>query len=229
MEEAAVPVLVAFGIVAFIALVVVLIVFSVRRERERKARIEQWAASRGWTVTQRPGDFEWISQLPGRTRRRVSLLVSGTLNGRPVGVAEYSYTTTSSTSTGTGTGSSTSTSTTTHHLIVTVVGLDAAYPPVAVQPRGALSRLGRTIFGDNAAATGHDEFDRQFRVQTKDPAYSRTLVGPALIGEHLAGRAPAWSLAGQDLLMWQQGRISDPSQIEAAAAQLVRVADLLGR
>jgi hypothetical protein len=57
----------------------------------------------------------------------------------------------------------------------------------------------------------------------------RTLVGPALINEHLAGRVPAWSLAGPDLVMWQDGRINDPLQIEAMAGQLVRVADLLGR
>jgi hypothetical protein len=55
----------------------------------------------------------------------------------------------------------------------------------------------------------------------KDPA-SRALVGPALIAEHLAGRIPAWSLAGQDLLAWQQGTLTDPSRVEALLAALIR-------
>lgn len=218
-----VPVLIALGCAAFVALIVVLIVFSVRRERQRQARIRQWAASRGWTVTAKPGAMEWTSRLPGRNRRGVSLLLSGTLYGRPVTIAEYSYTTESMAD------SSGNRSTTTHYLLVTLVRLPGSYPPIAVQPRGALSKLGRAIFGEGAAATGHEEFDRQFRVETKDPAASRALVGPALVTEHLAGRIPAWSLAGQDLLTWQQGRIKDPSELETLAVPVVRVADLLGR
>jgi hypothetical protein len=218
-----VPVLIALGCAAFVALIVVLIVFSVRRERQRQARIRQWAASRGWTVTTKPRGIEWTSLLPGRNRRGVSLLLSGIQYGRPVAIAEYSYTVTTST------GSSGGSTTVTYNFIVTVVRLPTWYPPVAVQPRGAMSKLGRAIFGDNAAATGHEEFDRQFRVQTKDPAASRALVGPALIGEHLAGRLPAWSLAGSDLLTWQQGPIKDPSQLETVAVPVLRIADLLGR
>jgi hypothetical protein len=218
-----VPVLIALGCAALLALIVVLIVFSVRQERQRQARIRHWAASRGWTVTTRPGAVEWTSRLPGGNRRGVSLILSGNLYRRPVAVAEYSYTTESMAD------SSGNRTTTTHHLLVMLVRLPVSYPPVAVQPRGALSKLGRAIFGDGAAATGHDEFDRRFRVQTKDPAASQALVGPALIGEHLADRIPAWSLAGQDLLTWQQGRLKDPSEVETLATPLVRVADLLGR
>jgi hypothetical protein len=217
------PVLIALGCVGLLALIVVLIVFSVRRERQRQARIRQWAERRGWTVTVRPRGIEWTSLLPGRNRRGVSLLLSGTLYGRPVAIAEYSYTVT--TSTGTSGGSTT----VTYNFIVTVARLPAWYPPVAVQPRGAMSKLGRSIFGDNAAATGHEEFDRRFRVVTKDPAASRALIGPALVGEHLAGRIPGWSLAGQDLLTWQVGPIKDPSQLETVAAPVLRIADLLGR
>ncbi len=155
--------------------------------------------------------------------RGISLLVSGRMHNWPVGVAEYSYTTESMAD------SRGSRSTTTHHYLVTAVRLTASYPPLAVQPRGALSRLGRAMFGDNATATGHDPFDRQFRVHTKDPVYARAMVGPALITEHLAGRVPEWSLAGYDLLTWQSGQLSDPRHIPALAAPLVRVADLLGR
>jgi hypothetical protein len=58
---------------------------------------------------------------------------------------------------------------------------------------------------------------------------ARSLLGPTLIHEHLAGRVPAWSLAGQDLLTWRSGAISDPNQIPGMTAGLIRVAELLGR
>jgi hypothetical protein len=208
--------------IGLVVLLVVLVVVSVRRERERRDRIRRWAMRYGWNVAARPA-VDWATRLPGRERRGVSLLVSGMVHGWPVGVADYSYTTESMAD------SRGSRSTTTHYLIVTAIRLAAPYPPLAVQPRGGLSRLGRAMFGDNAAATGHDTFDRQFRVQTKDPALARTLLGPALITEHLAGRVPEWSLAGHDLLTWQSGHLNDPRQIPTLAASLVRVADLLGR
>lgn len=230
-------VLVAGVVVALIiTLIITLITAVVRAERKRQERIRQWAAHHGWTVQKWPtgdwgmgygtakrrGSSSWAARLPGKNRHGVSLLVSGVVSGRLVGVAEYSYETTSSDSDG-------SSSKTTHHYIVTAVRLDALYPPIAVVPRGALSRLGRTMFGDNAAATGHEAFDRQFRVDTKDPALARALLGPALIGEHLAGRVSAWSLAGSDLLAWRPGSIKDPDQIAALVIPLVRVAEFLGR
>ncbi|MFJ2029059.1 hypothetical protein [Streptosporangium sp. NPDC087985] len=229
-------VLAALGGVALITLIVTLIVVGARAERKRQERIRQWAAGHGWTVTQRPtgdwgighgaakrpGPSDWAARLPGRNRRGVSLLVSGVVSGRLVGVAEYSYETRSSNSDG-------SSSTMTHRYIVTAVRLDAQYPPITVVPRGALSRLGRTVFGNNAASTGHNVFDQQFRVDTRNPALARALLSPALIAEHLAGRIPAWSLAGPDLLAWQPGWIKDPDQIATLVTPLMRVAELLGR
>lgn len=208
--------------VAVVALLVVLIVVGARRERERQQRIQQWAAHHGWTITERPV-VDWTARLPGHDRRGVSVLVSGMCDGRHVSVAEYSYTTESMAD------SDGRRSTTTHHLIVTAIRLDVPHSPLSVQPRGALSRFGRTMFGDNAAATGHDAFDRQFRVHTRNPALARTLIGPALIAEHCADQVPAWSLAGHDLLTWQTGSIRDPHHIATLAAPLVRVAKLLGR
>jgi hypothetical protein len=166
-------------------------------------------------------------RLPGHSQRGVSLMVSGRYHGQLVSVAEYFYTTESESMADS--QGRRSTTTTVHHLIVTAVRLNRSYPPLAVQPRGALSRLGRSMFGDNAAATGHAAFDRRFRVRTRHPALAHSLLGPALITEHLAGRVPEWSLAERDLLTWQSGQIKSPDQIVTFAAPLVRVAQLLGR
>lgn len=218
-------VVVAVGLV-FVALVVTLIVVSARRERARIARLRRWAVARGWTLEPRPS-VEWLNRLPAHRRRgRVTLMLSGVVDGRPVSVAEYSYTTESTTR---GSDSRTSTTTTTHRLLVTAVRLPVEHPPLIVEPRGALSRLGRSVFGDNAAATGHDAFDRQFRVRARDLAVAHTLIGPALVAEHLAGRVPPWDLADQYLLTWQPGGLRDPHQVPDLAAALSRVADLLGR
>jgi hypothetical protein len=187
------PVLLIVAGIGLVVLLVVLVVVSVRQERERQDRIRRWAMRHGWTVAARPA-VDWATRLPGAERRGVSLLVSGMVHGWPVGVAEYSYTTESMAD------SRGSRSTTTHYLIVTGIRLAAPHPPLAVQPRGGFSRLGRVMFGDNAAATGHDAFDRQFRVQTKDPASARTLLGPALIvvcqADGTCGLPWAWDRVG---------------------------------
>jgi hypothetical protein len=142
-------------------------------------------------------------------------------------VAEYAYseTHTSSGPDGVG-GSTTTTSTQTHHFVVTVVRLSRSYPPIAVEPRGALSKLGRTLFGAAGATTGHANFDRQFRVTTTDRVLARRLITPALIGEHLAGAVPPWSLYGHDLLAYRPGRIDNPNHIPGIVAPLLRVARL---
>jgi hypothetical protein len=210
-----------------IVLVVVLAAYSAKRERERLQRIHDWARHHGWTVTPDP-PVGWVSRLPGRERCRVSLAVFGTVAGYRVSVADYSYTTTStSTSTDSNGHTTTSTSTTTHRFVVTVVLLPRSYPEVAVAARGALSKLGRAMFGDRATAIGHDVFDREFKVVARVPQAVPGLIGPRLVGEHLAGRVPHWSLSGYELLTYRSGTIEDPAEIPVLAEHLIRVARLL--
>jgi len=184
-------------------------------QRARDDRIGQRAESQGWTVTRNPELIEWCSQLPGSHYRGVSQIMSRTENGWPVSVAEYSY------YDGSGEGE------TKRHYVVTHVRLTSSYPPVAVERRGGISRVGRAVFGDNAASTGNEDFDRQFRVKTDDPA-GHALVGPALIAEQFAGRIPTWSLAGPDLVTWQKGKLGDLSRIQPVIDGLIRVAGLIG-
>jgi hypothetical protein len=112
---------------------------------------------------------------------------------------------------------------------VVVVRLPRPGPTVGVLPRHGLSKLGRAVFGDSATALGNESFDRAFRVYAKDPAAARQLIGPVLAGEHIAGRVPMWTLYQAELLTFQRGRITDPTQIPGLAAPAVRVAQLLGR
>lgn len=95
--------------------------------------------------------------MPGRNRRGVTRALVGVQQGHQVSVAEYRYTETSSSGNNT-------TSSTTHHFIVAVVHLDGPGATIAVQHRGALSKLGRSIFGDRATALGDERFDSRWRV-----------------------------------------------------------------
>ncbi len=212
-----------------VALIVVAAVISARRERERRERLRHWATRYEWAYVERPA-VDWTARLPGRNRRGVSLLLSGVLDGHPVSVAEYSYTETHTSTTHNASGTtSTSTSSTTHHFVVVVVRLPRPGPSVEVVPRHGLSKLGRALFGDRPTALGYEPFDRAFRIAAKDPGAARYLVGPALAGEHIAGRVPAWSLHGTELVTYRSGRLGPPEQIPDLVAPLLRVATLLGR
>jgi hypothetical protein len=224
----------AAGAVVLVALVIAAVVMLSRKmaaERSRIAGIEQWARENDWYVDHRP-EVGWSDRVPGGDRRGASLEVRGFVHGYPVAVAEYSYTTTTITTTSNTTPNAPggmTISTTTHQYVVTLVRLAAAHPPVAVLGRGPVSRLGRVLFGEGSTAVGNPEFDRLFRVRSGHPDHARTVVGRALVGEHLAGTVPVWDLAGHELITWEPGRIADPRSIPARSGALVRVAMLLGR
>ncbi|MGY0232299.1 hypothetical protein [Longispora urticae] len=206
-------------LVGVIVAVVFLAQASAKAERARRESLRQWAVGNGWTFALAPAT-DWTPRLPGRNRRGVSLALFGRFGARPTAVGEYSYTET--------TGSGDNTSTTTHRYVVVTLMLDQEFPAVSVQRRGVVSQLGRQLFGDRGAATGHKQFDALFQVVAEDPGSALRLVGPALIHAHLAGAVPVWSLRGRELLMWEQGRI-DLARVPGMAAPLAQVADLLGR
>ncbi|GAA3449788.1 hypothetical protein [Dactylosporangium matsuzakiense] len=210
-------------IAAVFVLLVLAAVVSRRRERERRERLEVWAVQHRWQYVPRPVN-EWWRRLPGHNKRGVSLALSGVVGGRPVSVAEYSYTTTSTTS---GPDGSTSTSSQTHHFIVWVVRVRGSWPELSVHRRGAVSRFGRTLFGDRATALGYEPFDSAFRIRAARPETVRTVFGRDLVAEQLSGRLPEWSLYGGDLMVVESGRLAEPDGIPARFGPLVRVADLI--
>ncbi|WP_433193162.1 hypothetical protein ACQP1G_31105 [Nocardia sp. CA-107356] len=216
--------LIAGPIALVVVLLAVLIPLSIRAERARRAGLWQWATQHGWTFAEssRP---PWMSRLPGHRRQRLGVTLTGQIGGRWVTVADYSYETTSTSTS----GDSTHTTPHTHRFIAVVVLLDRPLPAASVRSRGAISKLGRSLFGDKPTATGYEFFDSRFRITAADPDYARWLVGKPLRDAHLAGAVPDWSLAGQELLMYTPGQLRDPRAIPALAGPLNQVADLLGR
>lgn len=206
-----------------IVLVIIASVVAARRERERREALQVWAKRHGWQVVERP-DVEWGRRMPGRNRRGVSLALFGTVDGRPVSIADYSYTTSS---TSTDANGASQTTTTTHHHVAVVVRLRMPRPTVAVHRRGGGSKLWRSLFGDRATAIGYEAFDSAYRVSAADPTLVRAVLGGPLVAEHVAGRLPDWSVEGNELLTFFQGRIGAPEQIPAQIGPLLRVAALL--
>ncbi|MVU81446.1 hypothetical protein GPX89_29920 [Nocardia sp. ET3-3] len=203
-------------------LLIVLIPLSIARERERKARIQSWAAAHGWMFHERAG-AAWTRQLPGGNRHGIGVTVTGPMGGRWVRVSEYSYRSSS--------GSGESETTTTHHFIVVTVQLDRPHPPLAVRNRGLMSQFGRALFGDKPTATDDVLFDAKYRIDAADPAHAKAMVSPALVAAHIARTVPLWSLHGNELLTYTAvpGPLRDPLQIPWYAGRLLQVADLLGQ
>ncbi|MFI5915542.1 hypothetical protein [Dactylosporangium sp. NPDC051541] len=206
-----------------LALLITAAVVSRRRERQRRERLEVWAVRNRWQYIARPAN-EWWRRLPGHNKRGVSLALSGVIGGRAVSVGEYSYTTTS---TSPGPDGSTSTSSQTHHFVVWVVQVRGSWPELSVHRRGAMSRFGRTLFGDRATALGYEPFDSAFRVRAARPEMVRGVFGRELVAEQLSGRVPEWSLHGSELLVVESGRLAEPDGIPARLGPLVRIADLI--
>ena len=50
---------------------------------------------------------------------------------------------------------------------------------------------------------GYPPFDEQFEIHATDPGLARRLIGRRLVNEHVAGRAPTWTVQGQDLYTLQ--------------------------
>ncbi|WP_067796773.1 hypothetical protein [Nocardia beijingensis] len=225
-------VLIVMIFVSVVVLMAVAIPLSIHAELSRKAAIRQWAAANGWTFAE-SGRAQWTARLPGHNSRGLGVILSRQLGGRWVTVAEYSYRTTSSSSSSTTdcTTTTTTTTTTTHHFVVALVLLDRMYPPIGVVPRGMLSQMGRALFGDKPTATGNALFDSQYKIVTADPGCAKALLGPPLIGAHIARAVPPWTLAGAELLTYVRtsGALRDPTTIPGYVEPLLHVAELLGR
>ncbi|MEU6830837.1 hypothetical protein ABZ894_19495 [Nocardia beijingensis] len=57
------------------------------------------------------------------------------------------------------------------------------------------------------------------------------MLGPPLIGAHIARAVPPWTLAGAELLTYVRtsGALRDPTTIPGYVTPLLHVAELLGR
>lgn len=218
--------------------------FKIARRGWRPSKNEQaflrWAAADGWTVVLEPEQVSWAGLLPGRKTGAVRMLLSRTVGGRELCVADYRYSTRRSPGLLDG-GRRVGPPMRNHHYVAGWVRLPAEYPPVTVGRPDRLGwiddvldvnldRLADRYLGPRQVPSGDPEFDARFALQAYDPAAAFTVVGPALRRAMLAGEVPTtWQVKGADLVTWRSGSFTEPQVIVNLANGVLRVAELIGR
>jgi hypothetical protein len=218
--------LVATGAVVCVllfALTVLAVVAGRRARRRRWERTRQWAREHGWQATQQP-NVDWWRRLPGANPRGVTLLLAGVVRGRPVHVAQYEITDTTVTTNADG---STATGSNTRQYTVVVAALRTVLPDIAVEPRGALSRLKNRAAGPGTAGTGDAQFDHEFRIRTSAPQAVARWCTPQVRAAHASGHVLVpWTAQGRELLHFARGPV-DLTTVIPYAESLVWLADSL--
>jgi hypothetical protein len=220
-----------------------------RSNQRDLATAERWAAQNGWGVS-RDVSLPFEIGGPEDGQGQAAILLHSTINGRPVAVADYWYRRWHN--------SWDSDAANRRQMVrrtVTTVRLPQSYPRMSVKRRtggggwgafnavfgaigwasdpvdAALGSFQRKVLGPNTVelTLGYPPFDEQFEIQATEPDLARRLIGRALVEELVAGRAPTWTVQGQDLYTLQGSSPIVPEEIPAQLSSLLRVADSLGR
>jgi hypothetical protein len=188
-------------------------------QRRRYGRVRRWAEANGWTVVESP-QVNWPDRLPGGGR--VTLLLSGVVEGRSVAVGEYQHTHPSVTAS----REHSRHDTTTTSYVVAGVRLDRRYAPFSLHKTDLGEKVLRSIVGRSTVPLGYGPFDRKHRIVAANPADIPRYLTPPLVNDLTAGVAPLWSIQDTELIVYRLGTI-DPSRIPAAATEAIRMAQVL--
>lgn len=167
--------------------------YQVRRNKKLKA----WATASGWTYvgTDRSLVDRWQGEPFGRGHTRTtSEVMVGRWAGRPAVSFTYSYRS----------GSGKDESTYSYHVIA--LPLPAYLPTLELTPEGLGTRLAK-VFGGQDIQFESEEFNRAWRVESRDPKFAHDVVHPRLMERLLRADARGVSLriSGTDILTWAQG------------------------
>jgi hypothetical protein len=220
-----------------------------RSNQQDEAIAERWATQNGWGVS-RDVSLPFEVGGPDDGQGSAAILLHTTVNGRPVAVADYWYRRWHN--------SWDSDLNNRRQMVrrtVTTVRLPQSYPRMSVKRRtggggwgafnavfgaigrasdpvgAALGSLQEKLTGPKTVevSVGYAPFDQEFKIEATNPDLARSLIGQSLVEEHVAGRAPTWTVQGQDLYTLQGSSPIVPEEIPARLSSLLRVADLLGR
>ncbi len=224
MNVAFLPVI-GFAIVGF-ALVAVLVVVGLRRERARQDALDAWAAAGGWARVAR--DQRWVGAFAGPPfgtgdDRRADDVCSRLLDGRQQVAFTYRYATYETvTRTDANGASHTERERRDHTFAVLAVQLPAVLGPLAITREGLMDRVARA-FGGQDIEIEHADFNRRYRVTAAEPKHAVDLLNPRTV-ERLLGHADASvRLADGWAVLWDVGAL-EPAFVDE---RLSVVADLL--
>lgn len=193
--------------------------FGWQQQQKRRALLQGFAASQGWTWTLR--DDSWTAHFQGDPfgegdHRKAQNVLQGTYRGRQMVAFDYSYQTHSSNGQG---GQSTQT----HRYAVCALGLPAWLPRFQLTPEGLLGRVG-TLLGMQDVELESEDFNRRYRVRCEDPKLAYDVLQPRTMELLLRRPALHLRLAGADALCWETGSHS-PVQLLARLDTLAAVVD----
>ncbi len=203
---------------AAVALLGAAILFGYQRVKKRRELFRQFAASNGWTWTQR--DTSLVSRFQGSpfgqgSSRRAENVLQGSFRNRPMVAFDYTYTTQS--------GSGENQSTQTHRFAICALGLPAALPKLEVVPESVFGRLG-TALGMRDLDLESEDFNRRFRVRAVDAKLAYDVLPPRTLEVLLTRPALHLRLAGRDAVCWESGHHS-PADLLARLDTLSTVLD----
>lgn len=186
-----------------------------RRHQERVA----WATARGWRLRARRRDLErrWRGRpfAVGHSRRATSVL-TGTYAGRPATSFQYQCTV----------GSGKNQQRRVFHVVA--VRLPTSLPTLELTPEGLATRIATALGGQDIDFES-EEFNRAWRVQSRDPRFAHAVVHPRLMERLLQPDASTpVRIEGADVLTWSPGP-QRVELIEPRLAVLTAVADAIPR
>lgn len=178
------------------AIVVAMIWYQIQRTRKIKA----WAAASGWTYVGTDASLvnRWQGEPFGTGRsRRTSEVMVGRWGGRTAISFTYTYKT----------GSGKNESTYTYHVLA--LPLPAYLPTLELSPDGFGARLARA-FGGQDIQFESDDFNRAWRVESRDLKFAHDIVHPRLMERLMRpdARGACLRISGTDVLSWTVGSTS---------------------
>jgi hypothetical protein len=212
------------GVAVFIALIVVLIVFSAKQQAKRRAELTQFAEGHGFQTYLGQGFDGPYAQLlmmfqdfvpfgVGESRRAYDLVV-GDFGGRTHYFFDYEYVTQS---TSTDADGSVQTNRSTHRFGVVAVRVPLAFKNLEIRHEGFLDKIGEAL-GFKAVKFEMDEFNRRYHVKCKDEKFAFDVIHPGMIEYLLKVPQRYWQLRECYLLVQKPGsyRVDEMEEMLAA-------------
>ena len=186
-----------------VAVVGVVGYLAYRADQKRRALLQGFAASNGWTYT--AADDSWCDRIVGAPfgegdHRQARNVLTGLHAGTPMAAFDYSFQTHSTDSKG-------NRETTTHRYAVCVLQLKAPLPGLELSPESALTRFAGAV-GFTDIQLESEDFNRRYRVKARDPKFAYDVLHPRTM-EALLSRPPLHlRLLDVDAINWENGRLA---------------------
>ncbi|HZX07485.1 hypothetical protein [Kribbella sp.] len=196
-------------LLALIAGLVWLVVWTNRRGRAAAMRRLAQAQSAGWyPVPPNP----WLAQVAANLFREGTpgQSFAGVYDGRGLCVLDYTYVT------------SNGKTTQTHRVNLVALPLPVALPPVTVMRENGLWR----VFRGGDLELENEQFNEQFRVECLDDRYGSAVMHPRMMECQLRNPGLEWQIAGNAFVSWSRGSFAVPD-VFARLQAMTELIDLL--